>query len=80
MIVAKNRLFGKINLSGIVLDYDERSKRIYGDKDDLDYQFGWDRSDGFYSVEDGQEIPVRVGEIMEERVTKIYNACWKNYK
>lgn len=57
LIVAKNRLFGKINLSGIVLDYDERSKRIYGDKDDLDYQFGWDRSDGFYSVEDGQEIP-----------------------
>lgn len=57
LIVAKNRLFGKINLNGIILDYDERSKRIYGDRDDLDYQFGWDKSDGFYSVEDGQEIP-----------------------
>lgn len=57
LIVAKNRLFGKINLNGIVLSYDERSKRIYGLKDDLDYQFGWDESDGFYEVEDGQDIP-----------------------
>ena len=57
LIVAKNRLFGKINLNGIVLNYDERSKRIYGIKDDLDFQFGWDKSDGFYNVEDGQEIP-----------------------
>lgn len=57
LIVAKNRLFGKINLNGIILSYDERSKRIYGLKDDLDYQFGWDKSDGFYKVEDGEEVP-----------------------
>lgn len=50
LIIAKNRLFGKINLRGIVLDYDERSKRIYGRKDDLDYQFGWDTYDGFYDA------------------------------
>lgn len=54
LIVAKNRLFGKINLSGIVLNYDERSKRIYGSKDDLNFQFGWDKSDGFYSIDEEQ--------------------------
>lgn len=57
LIVAKNRLFGKINLDGIILDYDERSKRIYGLEDDIDYQFGWDKSDGFYEVEEDLDIP-----------------------
>ena len=57
LIVAKNRLFGKINLDGIILDYDERSKRIYGLEDDIDYQFGWDKSDGFYEVEEDRDIP-----------------------
>lgn len=56
LIIAKNRLFGKINLKGIILDYDERSKRIYGRNDDPDYQFGWDASDGFYNTEQ-LEIP-----------------------
>ena len=54
LIVAKNRLFGKINLDGILLDYDERSKRIFGKGDDLDYQYGWDKSDGFYSADEEQ--------------------------
>ena len=57
LIVAKNRLFGKINLDGIILDYDERSKRIYGKKDNLDYQFGWDKSDGFYDADEELEMP-----------------------
>lgn len=58
LIVAKNRLFGKINLNGIVLNYDERSKRIYGELDDLDYQFNWDCSDGFLNIENlDVEIP-----------------------
>ena len=56
LIVAKNRLFGKVNFEGITLCYDERSKRIYGEEDDLDYQFGWDSSDGFYDP-DFEEIP-----------------------
>lgn len=59
LTVAKNRLFGKINLSGIVLNYDERSKRIYGPKDDLDFQFGWDRSDGFYDASEELENPFK---------------------
>ena len=56
LIVAKNRLFGKVNLNGIILNYDEKSKRIYGPRDDLDRQFGWDRTDGF-SDAGNMEIP-----------------------
>ena len=37
--VSKNRLFGKINAEGWILDYDERSKRIYGEGDDLDVEY-----------------------------------------
>lgn len=59
LIVAKNRLFGKINLNGIVLNYDERSKRIYGSGDDLDYQFGWDKSDGFYDASEEPDLPFK---------------------
>lgn len=58
LIVAKNRLFGKINLQGILLSYDERSKRIYGADDDLNRQFGWDPSDGFAPMDDLEdELP-----------------------
>ena len=56
LIIAKNRLFGKLNLKGIVLDYDERSKRIFGRGDDVNRQFGWDKSDGFIEI-DEMEIP-----------------------
>lgn len=65
LIIAKNRLFGKINLKGIILNYDERSKRIYGTDDDLDYQFGWDKSDGFYEAEQGA-IPFEQEETAEQ--------------
>lgn len=54
LIVAKNRLFGKVNLNGIILSYDEKSKRVYGPRDDVNVQFGWDKSDGF---ELADEIP-----------------------
>ena len=56
LIVAKNRLFGKIDLKGLILNYDEKSKRIYGQGDDVNKQFGWDRSDGFL-ITDDMEIP-----------------------
>ena len=56
LIIAKNRLFGKINLNGIILSYDEKSKRVYGPRDDVNVQFGWDRSDGFEQAGD-MEIP-----------------------
>ena len=43
--VAKNRLFGKCNYKGWIMDYDERSRRIYGMGDDKDYEFGWNRQE-----------------------------------
>ena len=56
LITAKNRLFGKVDLEGIVLNYDEKSKRIYGPRDDVNYEFGWNKADGFMSSGD-MEIP-----------------------
>ena len=45
--VSKNRLFGKTETKGYILEYDEKSKRIYGQGDDLDFDYGWDKfSDG----------------------------------
>ena len=50
--VSKNRLFGKTETKGFVLDFDEKSKRIYGYGDDLDFDYGWDKfSDGWIDWE-----------------------------
>lgn len=44
--VSKNRLFGKVHLEGWVLNFQEKSKRIYGD--DVNYEYGWNsQADGF---------------------------------
>jgi archaellum biogenesis ATPase FlaH len=43
LIVAKNRLFGKINLKGIILEYDEKSKRIYEKSKGCHWKLGWDK-------------------------------------
>ena len=40
--VSKNRLFGRVETKGYVLDFDEKSKRIYGPGDDLCVDYGWD--------------------------------------
>lgn len=56
LIISKNRLFGKINTKGIILNYDEKSKRIYGNGDDVNRTFGWDNSGGFVNGS-GMEIP-----------------------
>lgn len=45
LIVAKNRLFGKLNYDGYLLHFNEKSKRIYGDLDDVNKQFGWIKSE-----------------------------------
>lgn len=56
LIVAKNRLFGKVDLKGIILSYDEKSRRVYGSRDDVNVQFGWDKLDEFECADD-MEIP-----------------------
>jgi len=51
--VSKNRLFGKVNTQGWKLEYDDKSKRIYGQNDDLHRVYSWDDSnDGFISADD----------------------------
>lgn len=51
--VTKNRLFGELELNGYKLDYDFKSKRIYGDGDDVTKEYSWNRlEDGFYSTEE----------------------------
>ena len=49
----KNRLTGKTNYKGFPMKYDARSKRVYGDNDDVDYVFKCLKDDnGFSDVED----------------------------
>lgn len=50
--VSKNRLFGKVNTDGFELDYDAKSKRIYGIGDDLHVEYGCFKTDnnGFYAA------------------------------
>lgn len=50
LIIAKNRLFGKINLKGILLEYEEKSKRIYQENQGCIWELGWNR-DGFVDCE-----------------------------
>ncbi len=55
--VSKNRLFGKTETKGYILDYDEKSKRIYGQGDDLGFDYGWDQSvDQFIDI-GSEEVP-----------------------
>ena len=39
--VWKNRLFGYTNSEGYIMDYDEKSKRIYGVGDNPNKEYGW---------------------------------------
>lgn len=61
--VSKNRLFGKIETKGYVLNYDEKSKRIYGFGDDLMVDYGWDKQkqgslyDGFSQIDMDTDYP-----------------------
>ena len=50
--VSKNRLFGKVETGGYIVDYDEKSKRIYGVGDSLLFDYGWDKDgDGFIDLD-----------------------------
>lgn len=49
--VPKNRLFGRIETKGFLLNYDEKSKRIYGEGDDLDKEYSWNDMNGFVPVD-----------------------------
>jgi hypothetical protein len=51
--VSKNRLFGKVNTDGWILEFNEKSKRIYGAGDDVNIDYGWNKqNDGFCEAEE----------------------------
>lgn len=59
LIIAKERLFGNVDFKGIVLHYEEYSKRIYETEDELNYEYGWwkryketNNNDGFIQSEE----------------------------
>lgn len=39
--VWKNRLFGYVNAEGFLMSYEEKSKRIYGNEDNVAREYGW---------------------------------------
>lgn len=43
LILSKNRLFGKTG--SWVMEYDEKSKRVYGDRDDVNREYSWNTSE-----------------------------------
>ena len=38
------------------MDFDEKSKRIYSQGDDLDYDFGWNRDEGWVYLDDDETV------------------------
>jgi KaiC/GvpD/RAD55 family RecA-like ATPase len=54
--ISKNRLFGKVETNGFIVNYDPKSKRIYGQGDDLYVEYGWrkveTKDDGFVAIDD----------------------------
>lgn len=51
--VSKNRLFGKVNTDGWILEFNEKSKRIYGAGDDVNVDYGWNtQNDGFSGADE----------------------------
>lgn len=60
--IPKNRLFGRVTSGGVkngfLVMYDERSKRIYGESDDVNIEYGWVGQDGFVEAEQ-QEVPFK---------------------
>ena len=53
--VSKNRLFGKLKLDGWVMNYDDASKRIYGDGDDVNVEYGWVKTIDFEDIPEDKE-------------------------
>lgn len=55
----KNRVFGVVYPDGWVLDFEPKSKRIYGEHDDPNFEYGWTKGldNGFDAVPNEQEIP-----------------------
>lgn len=56
--ISKNRLFGKVETTGYILEYDEKSKRIYGKGDDVNIEYDWNIvTNGFEPMDVNEENP-----------------------
>ena len=55
----KNRLFGTVNSEGWTLDFEPKSKRIFGEGDDPDKEYGWakDLVNDFVDASGMEDIP-----------------------
>lgn len=71
MTVPKNRLFGRVTTggpgNGFLVMYDERSKRIYGEADDLNLEYGWINQDGFVGA-DEDSIPFKEKYLTDDEI------------
>ena len=56
--LTKSRLIGKLDFNGIPLSYDERTKRIFGESDDLYKDFSWKKTDGFRQVSNVEQLEI----------------------
>lgn len=50
LILAKNRLFGKTDFNGIILNFDEKSKRICEEGNSFNWSFAWENQ-GFIEMD-----------------------------
>lgn len=57
--LSKNRLFGVVNTKGWILDFEPKSKRIFGEGDNPDKEFGWTKNldDNGFRQADGEDLP-----------------------
>lgn len=56
--LTKSRLIGKLDFNGIPLSYDERTKRIFGEHDDLHKDFSWKKTNGFRQVTNAELLEI----------------------
>lgn len=52
--VSKNRLFGRVFKQGWVMSYDEKSRRVYRQGDDPNFEVGWSEENEFEHADDEQ--------------------------
>ena len=63
--LSKNRLFGIVDTNGWILDFEPKSRRIYGKEDNPDIEYGWTKliktdyeyTGDFTAIQDADDIP-----------------------
>lgn len=57
LILSKSRIMGKLNYDGYILQYDEKSKRIFSNAEELNRRYGWEKeNNGFYESAEGDVV------------------------